>query len=170
MNSRFPYYSYPSTSIFKHISSHLLRDEFWSAENMLISFCARRSKQQKRWSCNWPLFSPKKKNTPENSWLQLFMWYNTIRWVFRRTTEYCYIVMEWYRSGHNEHDWKSCDGQKPSEGSNPSHSARKQENAKMRSPVFSARNYRVIDVCRKRKTPDPRKKALQSRRFPCIIA
>ena len=31
--------------------------------------------------------------------------------------------MEWYRSGHNEHDWKSCDGQKPSEGSNPSHSA-----------------------------------------------
>ena len=34
-------------------------------------------------------------------------------------------IMEWYRSGHNEHDWKSCDGQKPSEGSNPSHSARK---------------------------------------------
>ena len=32
--------------------------------------------------------------------------------------------MEWYRSGHNEHDWKSCDGQKPSEGSNPSHSAK----------------------------------------------
>ncbi len=31
--------------------------------------------------------------------------------------------MEWYRRGHNEHDWKSCDGQKPSEGSNPSHSA-----------------------------------------------
>ena len=28
-----------------------------------------------------------------------------------------------YRSGHNEHDWKSCDGQKPSEGSNPSHCA-----------------------------------------------
>ena len=34
-------------------------------------------------------------------------------------------IMEWYRSGHNEHDWKSCDGQKPSEGSNPSHSAKK---------------------------------------------
>ena len=34
--------------------------------------------------------------------------------------------MEWYRSGHNEHDWKSCDGQKPSEGSNPSHSAKVQ--------------------------------------------
>ena len=33
-------------------------------------------------------------------------------------------IMEWYRSGHNEHDWKSCDGQKPSEGSNPSHSAK----------------------------------------------
>ena len=32
--------------------------------------------------------------------------------------------MEWYRRGHNEHDWKSCDGQKPSEGSNPSHSAK----------------------------------------------
>ena len=31
--------------------------------------------------------------------------------------------LEWYRRGHNEHDWKSCDGQKPSEGSNPSHSA-----------------------------------------------
>lgn len=31
---------------------------------------------------------------------------------------------EWYRRGHNEHDWKSCDGQKPSEGSNPSHSAK----------------------------------------------
>ena len=34
-------------------------------------------------------------------------------------------IMEWYRSGHNEHDWKSCDGQKPSEGSNPSHSAKR---------------------------------------------
>ena len=33
-------------------------------------------------------------------------------------------IMELYRSGHNEHDWKSCDGQKPSEGSNPSHSAK----------------------------------------------
>ncbi len=33
--------------------------------------------------------------------------------------------MEWYRRGHNEHDWKSCDGQKPSEGSNPSHSAKR---------------------------------------------
>lgn len=33
-------------------------------------------------------------------------------------------AMEWYRRGHNEHDWKSCDGQKPSEGSNPSHSAK----------------------------------------------
>ena len=32
-------------------------------------------------------------------------------------------IMEWYRSGHNEHDWKSCDGQKPSEGSNPSRCA-----------------------------------------------
>ena len=32
--------------------------------------------------------------------------------------------MEWYLRGHNEHDWKSCDGQKPSEGSNPSHSAK----------------------------------------------
>ena len=37
--------------------------------------------------------------------------------------------MEWYRSGHNEHDWKSCDGQKPSEGSNPSHSAKKKRHA-----------------------------------------
>ena len=30
---------------------------------------------------------------------------------------------QWYRSGHNEHDWKSCVGQKPTEGSNPSHCA-----------------------------------------------
>ena len=29
-----------------------------------------------------------------------------------------------YRRGHNEHDWKSCDGQKPSEGSNPSRCAK----------------------------------------------
>ena len=29
-------------------------------------------------------------------------------------------IMQQYRRGHNEHDWKSCDGQKPSEGSNPS--------------------------------------------------
>ena len=41
----------------------------------------------------------------------------------RRCREMEYL--EWYRSGHNEHDWKSCDGQKPSEGSNPSHSAKK---------------------------------------------
>ena len=34
--------------------------------------------------------------------------------------------MEWYRSGHNEHDWKSCVRQKRTEGSNPSHSAKKQ--------------------------------------------
>ena len=40
----------------------------------------------------------------------------------RRCREMEYL--EWYRSGHNEHDWKSCDGQKPSEGSNPSHSAK----------------------------------------------
>ena len=32
--------------------------------------------------------------------------------------------MQRYRRGHNEHDWKSCDGQKPSEGSNPSRCAR----------------------------------------------
>ena len=31
---------------------------------------------------------------------------------------------QWYRSGHNEHDWKSCDRQKRSEGSNPSHCAK----------------------------------------------
>ena len=29
-------------------------------------------------------------------------------------------VMQQYRSGHNGHDWKSCNGQKPFEGSNPS--------------------------------------------------
>lgn len=38
--------------------------------------------------------------------------------------------MEQYRSGHNGHDWKSCDGHKPSEGSNPSHSATKKTTAK----------------------------------------
>ena len=32
--------------------------------------------------------------------------------------------MQWYRSGHNEHDWKSCWRQKRHEGSNPSHCAR----------------------------------------------
>ena len=40
------------------------------------------------------------------------------------------FYMQWYRSGHNEHDWKSCDGQKPSEGSNPSHCAKKKSTAK----------------------------------------
>ena len=33
--------------------------------------------------------------------------------------------MQWYRSGHNEHDWKSCCRQKRHEGSNPSHCAMK---------------------------------------------
>ena len=33
--------------------------------------------------------------------------------------------MQWYRRGHNEHDWKSCCRQKRHEGSNPSHCARK---------------------------------------------
>ena len=32
-------------------------------------------------------------------------------------------LMQWYRRGHNEHDWKSCGGHKPPEGSNPSHCA-----------------------------------------------
>ena len=32
--------------------------------------------------------------------------------------------LEKYRSGHNEHDWKSCCRQKRHEGSNPSHCAR----------------------------------------------
>ncbi len=31
--------------------------------------------------------------------------------------------MQWYRSGHNEHDWKSCCRQKRHEGSKPSHGA-----------------------------------------------
>ena len=35
------------------------------------------------------------------------------------------FYMQWYRSGHNEHDWKSCCRQKRHEGSNPSHCARK---------------------------------------------
>ena len=33
--------------------------------------------------------------------------------------------MELYRSGHNEHDWKSCCRDERHEGSNPSNSARK---------------------------------------------
>lgn len=33
--------------------------------------------------------------------------------------------MQWYRRGHNEHDWKSCCRQKRHEGSNPSHCATK---------------------------------------------
>ena len=33
--------------------------------------------------------------------------------------------MQWYRSGHNEHDWKSCCRQKRHEGSNPSHCAKR---------------------------------------------
>ena len=32
--------------------------------------------------------------------------------------------MQWYRRGHNEHDWKSCCRQKRHEGSNPSHCAK----------------------------------------------
>lgn len=44
--------------------------------------------------------------------------------------------MEWYRRGHNEHDWKSCDGQKPSEGSNPSHSAKNPERICVRDFYF----------------------------------
>ena len=34
------------------------------------------------------------------------------------------MTTEQYRSGHNEHDWKSCDGDKPSESSNLSCSAK----------------------------------------------
>ena len=33
------------------------------------------------------------------------------------------LNMQWYRRGHNEHDWKSCCRQKRHEGSNPSHCA-----------------------------------------------
>ena len=47
-----------------------------------------------------------------------------------------FIVMEWYRSGHNEHDWKSCDGHKPSEGSNPSHSAMSEQAYVSLAPTF----------------------------------
>lgn len=36
------------------------------------------------------------------------------------------FYMQWYRSGHNEHDWKSCCRQKRHEGSNPSHCANKE--------------------------------------------
>ena len=35
--------------------------------------------------------------------------------------------LEWYRSGHNEHDWKSCGRVERPEGSNPSHSAKSSE-------------------------------------------
>ena len=38
--------------------------------------------------------------------------------------------LEWYRSGHNEHDWKSCGRVERPEGSNPSHSAIKKRHAK----------------------------------------
>lgn len=61
-------------------------------------------------------------------------------------------IMEWYRSGHNEHDWKSCDGQKPSEGSNPSHSAKTK---KLQEHMFlqffyvsTAQNVRFIQFFR----------------------
>ena len=37
--------------------------------------------------------------------------------------------LEWYRSGHNEHDWKSCGRVERPEGSNPSHSAIKKRHA-----------------------------------------
>ena len=33
------------------------------------------------------------------------------------------FYMQWYRSGHNEHDWKSCSRDERLEGSNPSYSA-----------------------------------------------
>ena len=51
-------------------------------------------------------------------------------------------IMEWYRSGHNEHDWKSCDGQKPSEGSNPSLSAINFP------PQYIRDEYIAVFVCR----------------------
>ena len=37
---------------------------------------------------------------------------------------------QWYRSGHNEHDWKSCVGQNLTEGSNPSHCAKKESSTR----------------------------------------
>ena len=44
--------------------------------------------------------------------------------------------MQQYRRGHNEHDWKSCDGHKPSEGSNPSHSAMSEQAYVSLAPTF----------------------------------
>ena len=35
------------------------------------------------------------------------------------------LIVEQYRSGHNGHDWKSCDGRKPSVSSNLTCSAKK---------------------------------------------
>ena len=44
--------------------------------------------------------------------------------------------LEWYRSGHNEHDWKSCGRVERPEGSNPSHSALKITEKQVFSVIF----------------------------------
>ena len=43
---------------------------------------------------------------------------------------------EWYRSGHNEHDWKSCGRVERPEGSNPSHSAKSTEKQRLFGAFF----------------------------------
>ena len=70
--------------------------------------------------------------------------------------------MEWYRSGHNEHDWKSCVRQKRTEGSNPSHSAMKKD---LRKQVLFQRYKSTSWICDMRFARD-----IHLRRVICLRA
>ena len=66
------------------------------------------------------------------------------------------LNMQWYRRGHNEHDWKSCCRQKRHEGSNPSHCAKnKGRHQKVTPFIFGAIKARseIIRSFDKLKTP-----------------
>ena len=74
--------------------------------------------------------------------------------------------LEWYRSGHNEHDWKSCGRVERPEGSNPSHSAIK--SYRYRCVWRKARRinrFHVLEkVFRKYRTPEDLARELEMTR------
>ena len=74
--------------------------------------------------------------------------------------------MQQYRSGHNEHDWKSCDGQKPSESSNLSCCARRTAMESIAVLVFCLR--RCIPVLHLPRSPALPRLSLEGR--PSSIA
>ena len=59
--------------------------------------------------------------------------------MLSRTWQLTETDLQRYRRGHNEHDWKSCDGQKPSEGSNPSRCAKARNRGAAMVPRFFLR-------------------------------